>query len=209
MKDILLIGAGGHCKSCIDVIESDGEFEIAGIIDLPSSKSDNVLKYPVIGTDDDLSKLREQFENAVITVGQIKSPSKRIEIYNILKKLKYTLPIIVSPTAYVSKHSNIGEGTIVMHGAIVNVNTTIGVNCIINSKALVEHDGYVGSHTHISTGAILNGEVKIGNQCFIGSNSTIINNIKIADEVVLGANSTVAKNIDYPGIYIGTNNKIK
>jgi len=33
MKKIILIGAGGHCKSVIDVIEQEARFEIAGIID--------------------------------------------------------------------------------------------------------------------------------------------------------------------------------
>jgi len=31
---ILLIGGGGHCKSCIDVIEQECKFQIAGIADL-------------------------------------------------------------------------------------------------------------------------------------------------------------------------------
>ena len=32
--EIILVG-GGHCKSCIDVIEAEGRFIIKGIIDLP------------------------------------------------------------------------------------------------------------------------------------------------------------------------------
>ena len=33
--EIILVGGGGHCKSCIDVIEAEGRFIIKGIIDLP------------------------------------------------------------------------------------------------------------------------------------------------------------------------------
>ena len=33
MKEILLIGAGGHCLSCIDVIEAEKKFKIVGLID--------------------------------------------------------------------------------------------------------------------------------------------------------------------------------
>ncbi|MBD3768262.1 MAG: acetyltransferase, partial [Gammaproteobacteria bacterium] len=29
MKQLLLIGAGGHCKACIDVIEQIGDWQIA------------------------------------------------------------------------------------------------------------------------------------------------------------------------------------
>ena len=33
MKKIILVGAGGHCTSCIDVIEMEKKFKIAGLID--------------------------------------------------------------------------------------------------------------------------------------------------------------------------------
>jgi len=46
---ILLIGGGGHCKSCIDVIEQKGRFAIAGIVDKPASVGGRILDYPVIG----------------------------------------------------------------------------------------------------------------------------------------------------------------
>ena len=32
MDKILLIGAGGHARSCIDVLEEENQFEIAGLI---------------------------------------------------------------------------------------------------------------------------------------------------------------------------------
>ena len=63
MKKILLIGGGGHCKSCIDVIEQDGTYEIAGIIDVEEKVGENILGYPIIGTDNDLEKLSTEFDN--------------------------------------------------------------------------------------------------------------------------------------------------
>jgi UDP-3-O-[3-hydroxymyristoyl] glucosamine N-acyltransferase len=52
-----------------------------------------------------------------------------------LKSLNLNLPIIKSPISYVSKHSVIGEGTIIMHGAIVNAGAKVGVNCILNTQS--------------------------------------------------------------------------
>ena len=31
--EILLIGAGGHCRACIDVIRAEGRFAIAGVVE--------------------------------------------------------------------------------------------------------------------------------------------------------------------------------
>jgi len=35
VKEIILIGGGGHCRSVIDVIEQEGRFKIVGIVDRP------------------------------------------------------------------------------------------------------------------------------------------------------------------------------
>ena len=86
MDKILLIGAGGHARSCIDVLEEENQFEIAGLVEKGESISNESLGYPVIGTDDDLKVLRQQYKNALITVGQIKSPKIRIKIYQLLKE---------------------------------------------------------------------------------------------------------------------------
>ena len=47
-KQILLIGAGGHCKACIDVIEQIVEWQIAGVIDRADSGVKDVMGYQVI-----------------------------------------------------------------------------------------------------------------------------------------------------------------
>ena len=33
-NNLILIGGGGHCKSCIDVIEQENKFNITGILDV-------------------------------------------------------------------------------------------------------------------------------------------------------------------------------
>ncbi len=205
---ILLIGAGGHCRSCIDVIEQEGRFTIAGIVDkagAQSGKQDkfevkvegqaDVLGYPIIGTDDDLPELREKFRYTLVTVGQIKSPDVRIRLHQRLLEWRFGLPTIISPRAYVSRHATkIGQGTVIMHHALVNAGAVVGENCIINSKALIEHDAVVEDHCHISTGTIVNGEARIGSGCFLGSGCQIKEGITLDDNCLAGMGTSVRKN---------------
>ena len=169
MNNIILIGGGGHCKSVIDVIEQEGRFIIKGIVDKPELLGSNILGYPVIGNDSDLDYLVKKYQYALITVGQIRSPSLRIKLFNLAVKAGFILPSIVSPNAYVSRYASLGNGVVVMHGALVNINTTISDNCIVNSKALIEHDCQIFKHCHISTNATINGGVTVEEGCFIGS----------------------------------------
>jgi len=193
---IILVGGGGHCHSCIDVIESTNKYIINGIIDLKENIGKKILGYSVIGDDKDLEKLTKDGCCFHITIGQIKTTEKRIQINNILKQLNANQPVIISPLAYISQHSRIGSGTIVMHHACINANVFIGENCIINTKALVEHDTRIDNFCHISTSAVLNGSVIVKENVFIGSNSTIFNNITIHPNSIIGAGTIIKKDVN-------------
>ena len=191
MKDIVLIGGGGHCKAVIDVIEQEGRFNIIGIIDKPELLGKNVLGYPIIGNDSELNNLVKRCKNVLITIGQIRSPLPRINLFDTVLKLGFTLPSIVSPRAYVSQHASIGMGSIIMHDAIVNAGVKIGDNCIINTKSIVEHGSNIGNHCHISTNAVINGDVVVGNGSFIGSGAVTKEGIRINDNFFAKAGSVI------------------
>lgn len=191
--DIILLGGGGHCKSCIDVIEQQNIYRIIGILDMIDLVGSKILGYEVIGTDNDIPEFIKTIKKYFITVGQIKEVSKRIELFNLLKSYKLTLPIILSPFSYVAKSSLLGEGTIIMHHALVNADAIIGRNCIVNSKALIEHDAIIEDHCHISTAAIINGGVQVGRESFIGSNTVTRQYISIPKNSFIKANSLVAE----------------
>lgn len=187
MKPLILIGGGGHCKSCIDIIEQEQQFKIIGILDSNLSQQGilEVLGYPILGGDEQLPLIRKQVSNALITIGQIKTALVRKKLYKILKKLDFHLPTIISPLAYVSRYATIQEGSIVMHHAMINASVSIGKMCIINTKALIEHDCIIQDFCHISTGAILNGGCIVGKQSFIGSNMGIKQNTEIKEKQII------------------------
>lgn len=191
MKDIILIGGGGHCKAVIDVIEQEGKFNIIGIIDKPELLGKNVLGYEIIGNDSQLSNLIKKCNNVIITIGQIRSPLLRINLFNEVLKLGFALPTIVSPRAYISQRARIGIGSVVMHDALVSAGSLVGDNCIINSKAIVEHDSEIGNHCHISTNAVINGDVTVGNGSFIGSGVVTKEGIRIKDNFFAKAGSVI------------------
>tara|TARA_B100000767_G_C19764083_1_gene536604 strand:- start:294 stop:887 length:594 start_codon:yes stop_codon:yes gene_type:complete len=193
-KKIILIGAGGHAESCIDVIESTNKYKIIGLVGTKSELGKKVCGYKVILEDENIVSLKNKKLNAIVTIGQLKSAIKRKYFYNLLIKNNLMTPKIVSPMAYVSKFSNIGNGTIIMHGAVVNANVEIGSNCIINSNALLEHGVKIGNNCHISTSTTLNGEVKIEDEVFIGSGCILKQKIKIKKRSFIQMGSKLHKN---------------
>lgn len=189
MDEILLIGGGGHCKSCIDVIERQNRYKIAGIVDKEEFIGQRVLGYNIIGCDKDLPKLFDKYKYALITIGHTISNKARVTLFEKLNNIGYTLPSIISPFAYISTHAKVEAGTIVMHHAVINADAKVGKNCIINTKALIEHDAVVNDHSHISTGAIINGGVEVGENSFLGSNTVTKQYIKIENNSFIKAGS--------------------
>jgi len=194
-RKIILIGGGGHCRSCIDVIQQEGRFSIAGIVDTEEKLSRLVSGYEIIATDNDLPHLVSKYQYFMITIGQIKRPEKRIGLFEKIRNLGGDFPTIVSPHAYVSANARVGDGSIVMHHAIINTGASVGANCIINTGALIEHGTRVGDHCHIATRAVLNGDVRIGNGSFVGSNAVVRENIEVGENVLIGCGSKVIRNI--------------
>jgi len=201
-SELILIGGGGHCKSCIDVIEQTGVYHIVGIVDQEEKVRLEVLGYEIITTDEYLPKLAQTYKLFFVTIGQIKNAARRIEIFYQLKALKVRIPTIISPYAYVSKHASIGEGSIIMHNALVNAGAKIGKNCIINTKALIEHDATVEDHCHIATNAVVNGGVNVASGVFWGSGTVSKEYINIGKNTIIGCNATVKKNLKASSIIV-------
>ena len=201
--NLILIGAGGHAHACIDVIEQQGKYHIAGLDGMSEEMHTRHLGYSVIATDDDLPELAKAYQYAFITVGQIRTPDSRIRLFSRTKEMGFQLPVVISPTAHVSRHANIGDGTCLMHGATVNAGARVGNNCIINTRAVIEHDTTVGDHCHISTGSILNGGVRIGAGSFVGSGSVIKEGVSIGKWCLVGMGISVRHSQEDHARYVG------
>jgi len=194
-KNLLLVGAGGHARSCINIIEQFDEYNIVGLIGLPEQLNTSVSGYRVIGTDSDLSLFINKYQYAFVTVGQIKSSETRSLLFKKINQIGFSVPLIISKLAYVAPDAVINQGTIVMHGVIINSGSKIGSNCIINTNALIEHDVNVGNSVHVSTGAIINGSAVVGDNTFLGSGSIVKQGIKIGNECFVGMGTRVIRDL--------------
>jgi sugar O-acyltransferase (sialic acid O-acetyltransferase NeuD family) len=188
MEKIILIGGGGHCKSVIDVIRAQGQFDIEGILDSNLPVGSLVLDVKVLGDDSLIESLIPEYRNFHITIGQIRSNTARKNIATLLSSRGAKFPKIVSPKAYISVYAQLGIGVTIMHNATINAEAKVGNFTIVNNHALIEHDVQVGDFCHISTGAIVNGNSIINDNVFIGSGAVIIQGSKIGTGNFIKAN---------------------
>ena len=192
--NIILIGAGGHANSCIEVIKNTkNRFKIFGhIVKKKEKKKSSVL---ILGYEKDINKImnKHKCNNILLAFGQIKSSQLRKKLFLKLKKDGFNFPIIKSKYSIISKESFIDEGTIIMNRVCINKNAKIGKNCIINTGAIIEHDVLIEDNCHIAPGAIVNGGVVVKEGSFIGSGSVIKQNITIKKNSIIQAGTFHSK----------------
>ncbi|MCS6823318.1 MAG: acetyltransferase [Cytophagaceae bacterium] len=195
MSKLLIIGAGGHAISILDVALQCNDFADIYIYEKFPKGLTNIHGYALHA---ELPQDRSDYD-CIIAIGD---NSKRKDVFDSLKDVKYTN--IISPISYVSNSASIKEGSFVAHSAHVGPDVIIGVNCIINTKAVIEHEVQIGNHVHISPSATICGQCVVGDLCWIGAGAVVINNIFVCSNTVIGAGAVVTSNIHEPGVYVGT-----
>lgn len=200
MKQLILLGGGGHCSAVADVARGAG-YAIAGVLCNEEAGVD--LSLMRLGSDEWLDDPRAREYGFVVAVGQVRLSPLRARLFALLKQRGLDVLSVVAPTAHCSDSAIIGAGTSVMHRVVVGPHARIGQNCIINTGAIVEHDVEIGDHCHVSTGAVLNGGVRIGAMSLIGSGAVVLQQVSIGESVLIGAGSVVIRDIAEAGVYAG------
>lgn len=195
MKDIILVGFGGHAKSVIDSIEKAEQYKIIGYTDIEPDKE--YRGYHYLGRDDVLQLYFDRgVKYAFISVGYMGKGDLRRRLYKKVKEIGYMVPVIVDVSAQIAAGVQIGEGCFVGKGAIINSDAVIGKMCIINSGAIIEHDCRVGEFSHISVGTVLCGNVNVGRSAFVGANATVIQGRVIGNNCIVGAGVVIRRDWD-------------
>ena len=197
-KDLVIIGAGGHGKVVADIAEQLHKYEKIVFLDDNTTEKE-CMGYPIVGTS---VCIQDYIREADFFVA-IGSAVARENVTNKLKEMQAHIATLIHPSAVVSKHARIGEGTVVMAGAVVNPSVIIGEGCIINTCASVDHDCEISDYVHVSVGSHLCGTVKVDRATWIGAGATVIQNVNICGGCMIGAGAVVIEDIKGMGTYMG------
>jgi UDP-perosamine 4-acetyltransferase len=188
---IVVVGAGGHAKVCLELLHEMGE-KIAYCIGGSESAEDcgGIL---VLKGDDHLVRLREEgYFRLFVAIG---SNRIRQNLASLCIALGYELVNAISPRAIVSPTALIGRGVAIMGGAVINAESVIADLAIINTGAIIDHDCSIGAVTHIGPQCGLAGNVIVGRESFLGIGCKVIPGIRIGENVLVGAGAVVISDI--------------
>ena len=193
-KKVYLYGASGHAKVVKDIAKLTGVDVLCLIDDNPEVRILDGLS--VVHSAEGLSPL-------VITIGDCRIRRKIVE--KLGEKSYLTL---VHPKSILADTAKLGNGTVVMAGAIMNPNVIVGNHCIINTGASLDHDVKIGDFVHIAPHSTLCGCVEVGEGTWIGAGSTIIQGIHIGKDCMIGAGAVVIRDVPDKAVIAGVPAKV-
>jgi sugar O-acyltransferase (sialic acid O-acetyltransferase NeuD family) len=210
MKDsIVILGTSGHAKVIIDIVEQEGRYNIAGLVDRFCREGERILNYPVLGQDEDLPLLLKRYNirGAIVAIGDnFLRATVAARVAEACPGLRFVSTI--HPRASVASDVRIGAGTVVMAGVSVNPSCIIGNHCILNTNASVDHDSSMADFSSIAPGATTGGGCRIGEYSAVGIGAVMVHNITIGAHTIIGAGATVLKDIDPFAVAYGSPAKI-
>ena len=187
MKQLALLGAGGHGKVVADAALAAGWQVVIFFDDTWPGVSGNG-HWPVLGGTAALLARLTEFDGVLVTIGDC---AVRWQKQQTLQAAGARLATVVHPRACVSPFARLGAGTVVMAGAVVNVDAVVGATGIINTGATVDHDCTLAHAVHIGPGAHLSGTVNVGACSWLGVGSAVRQGIRIGAGVLVGAGAVV------------------
>ena len=192
-RSLVVIGASGHAKVVIDIIEREGRYRISHLLDDNAAlHGKSFFGYRVMGATPSLLAAAGEKPLTLVAIGD---NGARQRIARTLREKGFELARAVHPQAQIARGAVVGAGTVIMAGAVVNSDAAIGENVIVNTGATVDHDCVVGDGVHIAPGAHLCGGVHIGAGSFIGAGTVIIPGIRVGSNAIVGAGSTLLEDV--------------
>lgn len=202
MKNLIIMGAGGHGRVVADIAQKLGVYQ--SIAFLEDRDVETSMGFPVLGRLDEVDKY---IDNSDIFVA-LGNSQLREEIMEKLLTMGATIPTLIHPSAIIGACVEIGTGTAIMAGVVINPCVTIGKGVIVNTCASIDHDCVVGEYCHIAVGVRLAGTVRLEPRVWLGAGSTVKNNVTICAGCTIGAGAVVIDDIDTKGTYIGVPAKL-
>jgi len=191
------LGAGGHAKVVIEILQADRQYEVIGLLD-PNRDihGKSVLGIPVLGDDGHLPILKARgVEHFFVGLGSTSDLKPRRRLYEFALSQGMKPVSAIHPRAVISPSATLGLGATVMSVATINAAAQLGENVIVNTGAIVEHDCIVGNHVHIATGARLASTVHVGDTTHIGIGAVIRQLITIGSGVLVAAGAVVVDDV--------------
>ncbi len=202
MRELVIVGAGGHGRELLDVVEAVNRvsptWAFLGFLDDGPVDEERLARRGArhLGAVSELSAIDTDY---VVGIGD---STVRERIAAFARELGRDAAVLVHPAASVGGDTVLSPGTVLCAGARVTTNVRLGQHVHLNVNAVVSHEGRVGDFVTLSPGVLVNGTVALHDHVFLGTGAVVTPGLTIGAGTWVGAGAVVVTSL--PGGVVAT-----
>ncbi len=201
MAKIIIFGYTDFSRLIGRYIQIEGDNEFLGYCVDHKYMNEQMYAGGVL-TFEDLGEIFPQRDvQIILTVGYTNMNRNRLAVARHIKEEGYLLASFVSRKALLAA-DEVGEGNVVMPGAVIEPGSRLGSCNIIQPNSVVSHDDFIGDGCFLAPASVLAGSVTLGDGCFIGANATVRNGVTLGHHVLVGAGAYVSHDLPDEAVFV-------
>jgi len=202
---LVILGTGGHGLVVADAVLAMGGYELLGFVsDVDDREVLGVA--PKLGEESDLFELVSTRGVSSVAVAVGDNAVRKMVVERLRDSLsdRVSFPAIIHPMASIGVKATIGDGSVVLSGAVVGPRACVGEYSIVNTRASIDHHGELGNYASLAPGVTTGGNVSIGEGSAVSIGSTVLHGRAIGKWSVVGADATVIDDVPDRVVAYGT-----
>lgn len=203
MKNVILAGNGITAEILSVYLLRDPRYKICGLVVGEEFVTlGGISNYPTVGLSEVVKNFPPDAFRVIMAMGYNDLNRSREVMFNTLKEMGYVLESFIHPDANVYTEIPLGEGCVILPGAVIDPHVKLGVNTMVWSNVTAAHHSQVGAHCWLATGSVVSGKAKILENTFLGVNSTVVNEVTVGAFNIVGAAALITRDTKPHSVYL-------
>lgn len=203
MKKIVLAGNAVTAEILYSYLQRDNRYEVMGLtVDDDFLEQGSLNGCRTVGLSEVKEKFSPDTHRVIMAVGYSDLNRTRENMFKRLKTLGYGIEAYVHPDARVYTDQLIGEGSVVLPGAVIEPHAWLGTNCMVWSNVTLAHHSFVDNNCWVAAGAVISGQAKVLRNTFLGVGCTVVNAITVEEFNIIGAGALISRDTKPQSVHL-------
>lgn len=194
MKKILLAGNAVTAEIVFAYLRQDARYEVAGFaVDDEFVTQGGIDGYRTVGLSEAAGVFSPEAHSVIMAMGYNDLNRSREAVFGRLKAMGYGMETYIHFDARVYSGQSVGEGSVVLPGAVIEPHARVGANTMVWSNATLAHHSSVDDHCWVAAGTVVSGQAKVLRNTFLGVSCTVVNSVTVGEFNIAGAGALITR----------------
>lgn len=203
MKKILLAGNAITAEILFAYLRQDARYEVEGFtVDDEFVESGGIGGYRTVGLSEVASVFSPDSCRVIMAMGYNDLNRSRETMFKRIKAMGYVVETYIHPDARVYSDHPVGEGSVVLPGAVIEPHARVGANTMVWSNVTAAHHSSVDDHCWVAAGTVISGQAKVQRNTFLGVSCTVVNAVTVGEFNVVGAGALISRDTKSHSVHL-------